>query len=74
MRSVSASTSATGRIIRMGRATGPVEPIGVGFRDIGADITASGFTVITGPADPASSINSIVSLETFLPGFGGEGG
>jgi hypothetical protein len=67
----SASALATGRIMSMVPATGTVELITFGSRDIGmagVTVTVCGFTAIIESADLASFINSEVSLETAVPG------
>ena len=51
VRLVSTSKSAIDRITLMGRATGPEELTGAGFRDIGTVITQFGFMDTTAPAN-----------------------
>ena len=51
MRLVSASMSATGRIILTAIVTGLAALTGAGFQGIGAGITTSGFTAITDRAN-----------------------
>ena len=76
MRSGSVSTLGINHTTFMARDIGTVELITFGSRDIGPGVMAikSGFTAITECADNSSSINSVVSLETSLPGAGSEGG
>ena len=76
MRLGSVSTLGIDPTTCMDRATGMAGVTTFGSPDIGVGDMAirCGSTAITECGDNSSSINSVVSLETLLPGAGGEGG